>query len=186
MGIGDFLSFSFLAALPLVFLHKVIRMAVDFWSFSDWRQIEVNIDDLELTKPAGRQAFTADILLVKVRFSYHYGNASCQGNSVAIPDLAPFPITQYGPATYQPLEAIYGSTKRMHAWVDPKHPERAVLRQVSVRPYLLGTVAMTVCFLGLGYYLIDTVSRTEMEEIGALALVIYLLGLIWSNRLKRT
>ena len=185
MGLEDILCFSFVAALPLVFLHKVIRMAVDFWSFSDWRQIEVSIDDLELTRPGSRQAFAAENCLVKVRFSYYYGNASFRGNSVAIPDLAPFPITQYAPATYQPLEAIYQSTKRMHAWVDPNHPERAVLRQVSVRPYVLGTVAMTVCFLGVGYYLIDTVSRRDMEEIAALGLVIYLLGLYWSYRLKR-
>lgn len=176
----------FLAATPLVFVHKAIRMAVDFWSFSDWRQIEASIDYLDLTKPGGRQAFAAGNRLVKVRFSYHYGNAAFQGSSVAIPDLAPFPITQYSPTTYQPLEAVFQSTKLMHAWVDPNRPERAVLREVSIRPYLLGAVAMTVCFLGIGYYLIDTVSRRDMGEIGALALIIYLLSLYWSARLKRS
>lgn len=186
MDWSDILCFGFLAALVLIFVHKWVGMLLDFWSFSRWHEIEATLEDLKIEKVGRNGPLARANRNVKVRFSYRYGNAQFQGDSVAIPDLVPFPIIQYAPGTYQPLDEVYRTTKRMRGWADPDRPDRAVLRDVSPGPYLLGGVAMVICFAGIGYYLgITALPTADLPKIGGTALVIYLAVLYWSYRFKR-
>lgn len=181
MELKDIVVFGAFASFALVFVHKVIRMTVDFMSFSGWRQVEATLIDLDVKMPPRR--LVTDSRVVKVRFTYQYGSAEFQGSSVAIPDLAPFPIQQYAASTYQPLEEIYKTTKRMHAWINPGNPDRAVLREVSIYPYAFCALVMAVCFAGAGYFLdLSSLPRTAILEIGAFATVFYLLWLFLSAR----
>jgi hypothetical protein len=186
LSVVDILEFGFLGSMLPIFIHKTIRMALDFGTFRNWRQVEATLDKLDIEKPTARSSFATDNRNVKVRFSYQYGNAQFQGSSVAVPDLGPFPLLQYSPATYRPLEEIFQSTKRIHAWVDPDRPERAVLMKVSIRPYVLGMLAMAACFAGLSYFVgMMGWSESDLLKIGVAALGIYLILLYWMNWLKQ-
>ena len=185
MGWWDIFCFGVVVALVPIFVHKWVRMILDFWSFSRWRPVEATLEDLQVDLVGRKGPLAPDNRNVKVRFSYQYGNARLQGNSVAIPDLVPFPILQYSPSTYAPLQEIFQTTKRIQGWVDPDHPERAVLREVSPRPYFVGGAGVGVCFAGMGYYLgISVLPAADLPEIGTTALVIYLAALYWSCRFK--
>ena len=97
MGLWDVLCFGFMASLVPIFVHKWTRMALDFSSFSRWRPVEATLEELTVEKIGGKGPLVADNRNVKVRFSYYYGSAQFQGDSVAIPDLVPFPLLQYSP-----------------------------------------------------------------------------------------
>lgn len=187
VGWWDIFCFGFVTALIPIFIHKWLRMALDFWSFSGWRPVEATLEALSIEKVGGKGPFRADNRNVKVRFTYLYGNAQFQGNSVAIPDLVPFPLLQYSPRIYAPLQEIFQTTKQIQGWVDPDHPERAVLRAVAPWPYVLGGAAMAVCFTLMGYYLgVMALPKADVPKIGVVALALYLLILYWSYRFKRT
>lgn len=179
MDFGARLAFGFVAGMALAALHKLLRLLLDGNAVDRWTRVEAQLEDLSITMPGRRMVSSSRI--VRARYSYDYGGVSYQGYSVSVLDLLPFPIYMCTASVYQPLEEIFKTTKRIHAWVDPSRPSRSVLLEVQTGWYMVGALFIIVSTPAL-FYQVDvfTLPGTLLATIGGIGVGLYLLVLVLS------
>ncbi|HEY4126672.1 MAG TPA: DUF3592 domain-containing protein [Gammaproteobacteria bacterium] len=174
MDFSIILALASLTALMLLVLHRLLLLVRDQRSFDAWERVEATLDELTIRNP--RRHLVADMRIVTVQFTYVFRGTTYHGRCLTIADLPPIPINQYTAAIYTPLQTIYDGNKRIHASVDPARPYRAVLREISLRWYIIYTAFMVICYAGamsaMGLAGLPSMVRWE---IAASAMGIYLI-----------